>query len=34
MTNVTYIIVGLILIIGGALTAFGIPFLKSKLSVD
>ena len=34
MTNITWILVGLILIIGGALTAFGIPFLRSKLSVE
>ena len=34
MTNITWILVGLILIVGGALTAFGIPFLRSKLSVE
>jgi LL-H family phage holin len=34
MVNITYILVGLILIIGGALAGFGLPFLKSKLSVD
>ena len=33
MTDITYIILGLILIIGGLLTGFGIPFIKSKLSV-
>lgn len=34
MTNVTYIIVGLIFVIGGLLAAFGIPFLRSKLSTE
>lgn len=34
MTNVTYIIVGLIVLIGGVLSAFGLPFLRSKLSVE
>ena len=34
MTDITYIILGLILIIGGLLTGFGLPLLKSKLSVE
>lgn len=34
MTDITYIILGLILIIGGLITGFGLPLLKSKLSVD
>lgn len=34
MTDITYIILGLILIIGGLITGFGLPFLKSKLSVE
>lgn len=34
MTDVTYIIVGIIAIIGGLLTAFGLPFLRSKLNAE
>lgn len=34
MTNVTYILLGLILIIGGLITGFGIPFIRSKLNVE
>ena len=34
MTDITYIFLGLIVIIGGLITAFGIPFLRSKLSVE
>lgn len=34
MTDITYIILGLILIFGGLITSFGIPFLRSKLSVE
>jgi len=34
MTDITYIIMGAILIIFGAIAAFGIPFLRTKLSVD
>lgn len=34
MTDVTYIIVGIIAIIGGLLTAFGLPFLHSKLNAE
>ena len=34
MTNITYILLGLILIIGGLITAFGIPFIRSKLNVE
>jgi len=34
MTNVTYILLGLILIIGGLVTGFGIPFIRSKLNVE
>lgn len=32
MTNITYIALGIILILGGLLTGFGIPFIKAKLS--
>lgn len=34
MTDVTYIIVGLIILIGGLLSAFGIPFLRQKLNAE
>lgn len=34
MTDVTLIVVGLIFVIGGLLAAFGLPFLRSKLSVE
>lgn len=34
MTDITYIIVGLIVLIGGVIAAFGLPFLRSKLSVE
>jgi len=34
MTDITYIILGLILIIGGLITGFGIPFLRSKVSAE
>lgn len=34
MTDITYIILGLILILGGLITGFGIPFIRSKLSAD
>ena len=34
MTDITYIILGLILIFGGLIAGFGIPFIKSKLSVE
>lgn len=34
MTNVTYIVIGIILILGGVISAFGIPFLRSKLNVE
>ena len=34
MTDITYIILGLIIIIGGLITGFGLPLLKSKLSVE
>ncbi len=34
MTDVTYIVMGIILIIFGAIAAFGIPFLRTKLSAD
>ena len=34
MTDVTYIIVGIIAIIGGLLTAFGLPFLRSKINAE
>lgn len=32
--DVTYIILGLILVIGGVFTAFGLPILQSKVSVE
>ncbi len=34
MIDVTWIVVGLIFVIGGLLAAFGLPFLRSKLSVE
>jgi len=34
MIDVTWIVVGIIFVIGGLLAAFGLPFLRSKLSVD
>ena len=34
MTNITYIIIGLIFVVGGLITAFGIPFLRAKLSTE
>ena len=34
MTNITYILLGLILIISGLITGFGIPFIRSKLNVE
>ena len=34
MTNITYILLGLILIVGGVITGFGIPFIRSKLNVE
>lgn len=34
MTNITYILLGLILIIGGLITGFGIPFIRSKLNTE
>ena len=34
MTDITYIILGLIFILGGIITAFGIPFIRSKLNVQ
>lgn len=34
MIDVTWIVVGVIFVIGGLLAAFGLPFLRSKLSVD
>lgn len=34
MTNITYILLGLILIVGGLLSGFGIPFIRSKLSTE
>lgn len=34
MTDITWIVIGVILIVFGALSAFGLPFLRSKLSVD
>lgn len=34
MTDITYIILGLILILGGLITGFGIPFIRSKLNVE
>jgi hypothetical protein len=34
MVDVTSIIVGIICIICGAIAAFGIPFLRSKLTVE
>ena len=34
MTDVTYIIVGIILVAGGLIGGFGYPMLKSKLSVE
>ena len=34
MIDITYIILGLILILGGLITGFGVPFIRSKLSAD
>lgn len=34
MTDVTTIILGLILVCAGLVTAFGIPFIKSKLNAE
>ncbi len=34
MIDVTWIVVGVIFVIGGLLAAFGLPFLRSKLSVE
>lgn len=34
MIDITYIILGLILILGGLITGFGVPFIRSKLSTD
>ena len=34
MTDITYIILGVILILGGLIASFGYPLLKSKLSVE
>ena len=34
MTDITYIILGVILILGGLITGFGIPFIRSKLNVE
>ena len=34
MTDITYNILGLIFILGGIITAFGIPFIRSKLNVQ
>lgn len=34
MIDITYIILGLILIIGGLITGFGIPFIRSKLNAE
>lgn len=34
MTDITYIILGIILILGGLITGFGIPFIRSKLNVE
>lgn len=34
MTDITYIIIGVILIIFGVIVRFAIPFLRTKMSVD
>ena len=34
MVDITYIILGLILIIGGLITGFGVPFIRSKLNAE
>ena len=34
MTDITYILLGIILILGGLITGFGIPFIRSKLSAE
>jgi len=34
MTDITYIIIGVILIIFGVIARFVIPFLRTKMSVD
>ena len=34
MTDITYIILGLIIIVGGLITGLGLPLLRSKLSAE
>lgn len=34
MTDITYIILGVILILGGIFTAFGLPYVRSKVSTE
>ena len=34
MTDITYIILGIVLIVGGLITGFGIPFIRSKLNAE
>ena len=34
MTDITYILLGIILILGGLITGFGIPFIRSKLNAE